>query len=126
MPHLNDRVSRRLSRVLALTPVVLLPLVAAPALAVPPEQWPEAEPVSALDFLMVLLLVPLALTIVIALFTYVPTFVKGGDRYTPGRSWRSENEWFGGPQAGLEAADRTDPKQIEDEKSDRGGASARW
>jgi hypothetical protein len=125
MPHLNDRVSRRLSRVLALTPVVLLPLVAAPALAVPPEQWPEAEPVSALDFLMVLLLVPLALTIVIALFTYVPTFVKG-DRYTPGRSWRSENEWFGGPQAGLEAADRTDPKQIEDEKSDRGGASARW
>lgn len=124
MPHLNDRVPRRLAHALALSPV-LLPLVAAPAFAVPPEQWPETEPVSMLDFLMVLVLIPLVLTVVIALLTYVPAFVKG-DRYTPGRSWRSENEWFGGPQAGLDAADRTDPKQIEDSKVDRGGASARW
>jgi hypothetical protein len=124
MPHLNDRVPRCLARALALTPV-LLPLAASPASAVPPEQWPETEPVSMLDFLMVLVLLPLGLTIVIALLTYVPAFIKG-DRYTPGRSWRSENEWFGGPQAGLDAADRTDPKEIEDSKADRGGASARW
>ena len=124
MPDLNARVVRRLARTLALTPLVLLPLAPGAASAVPPVGWPEAEPVSALEFLLVLLVIPLALFLLIALLASVPKMVRG-ERYTPGLAWRNENEWFGGPKDGLDAADRTDPKAISAD-ADRGGASARW
>ncbi len=122
MSDLNPRVVRRALRALVLTPVLLLPLVAAPALAAPPEAWPDSEPVSALDFLLVLVVIPLGLVLVIALLAYLPAMVKG-ERYQPGRSWRNENEWFGGPKDGLEAADKAEVPAAE---PDRGGASARW
>ncbi len=122
MSDLNARVVRRSVRALALTPV-LLPLVAAPALAAPPETWEQAEPVGALDFLLVLAIIPLALVLLITLLAYVPAMVRG-EKYTPGRSWRNENEWFGGPKDGLEAADRTEVAATGE--TDRGGASARW
>ena len=95
-----------------------------PALAAPPSTWPDPEPVSALDYLLVLLVIPLAVVLVIVVLAYVPAMVRGDRSYTPGRSWRNENEWFGGPKDGLEAADRTEvPAEPE---TDRGGASARW
>lgn len=120
----SPRSSRRLLRALALTPALLLPLVAAPALAAPPEAWPDADPVGALDFLLVLLLIPLGLALLIALLAYLPSMAKG-EKYTPGRSWRGESQWFGGPKDGLEAADKVD-LHAEGAETDRGGASARW
>lgn len=104
---------------------MLLPLVAVPALAAPPEAWPDTEPASAIGYLLVLLVIPLGLALLIALLASVPKLVRG-ERYTPGLSWRNETEWFGGPKDGVEAADRTDPKALEGESAERGGASARW
>jgi len=124
MSDLNARVVRRSARALALTPLVLLPVASGPAFAVAPESWPTPEPVGALEFLLVLLVLPLGLFLLITLLASVPSMVRG-ERYTPGLAWRNENAWFGGPKGGLEAADRTDPKAIEAD-SDRGGASARW
>jgi hypothetical protein len=121
MSDLNARVARRFLRALALTPAVLLPLVSAPALAVPPSTWPDPEPVGALEYLLVLLVIPLGLALLITVLTYVPAMVKG-EKYTPGRSWRNENEWFGGPKDGLEASDKAEVPS----DADRGGASARW
>lgn len=121
MPDLNARVVRRALRALAPTAVVLLTLVPAPALAAPPSTWPEPEPVSALDYLLVLLVIPLGLALLITVLAYVPVMVKG-ERYTPGRAWRNENEWFGGPSGGLEASDKAEVPA----DADRGGASARW
>lgn len=122
MSSLNARVVRRSLRALVLTPALLLPLVAAPALAAPPESWPDAEPVGALDFLLVLFVIPVGVALVIALLASVPSMARG-EKYTPGRAWRSENEWFGGPKDGLEAADRAELPATE---PDRGGASAHW
>jgi uncharacterized RDD family membrane protein YckC len=121
MSDLNARVARRSLRALALTPAVLLPLVSAPALAAPPSTWPDPEPVGALEYLLVLLVIPLGLALLITVLTYVPVMVKG-EKYTPGRSWRNENEWFGGPKDGLEASDKAEVPS----DADRGGASARW
>lgn len=122
-PDLNARVVRRSVRALVLAPAVALPLVAAPALAAPPETWPQPEPVGALEYLMVLLLIPLGLALLITLLVYVPSLARGGDRYKPGHAWRSESEWFGGPKDGLEGADRAEVSAAPEE---RGGASARW
>lgn len=99
----------------------LLPLVAAPALAVPPASWPDPEPVSALDYLLVLLVIPAGLALLITLLSYLPGMIRG-EGYTPGRAWRGESEWFGGPKDGLQAADKAEVPA----EGERGGASARW
>jgi hypothetical protein len=125
MSDLNASVLRRSLRALALIPAALLPLVAAPALAVPPEAWPDADPVGVFDWLLVLLIIPAGLVALIWILSYVPVMVRG-EKYTPGRAWRNENEWFGGPKDGLEAADRTEPAPAESAEAERGGASARW
>lgn len=129
MSEPSPRVVRRSLRALALSPLALsplaLPLVTGPAVAAPPEAWPDSEPVSALSFLLVLLVIPLGLFLLIALLASVPSMVRGA-RYHPGLAWRHGTEWFGGPRNGIEAADRKDPREIEGESADRGGASARW
>ena len=125
MSDLNARVVRRSLRALALIPAVALSLVSAPALAAPPESWPDTEAVGALDFLLVLLVIPVGLALLIALLAYVPAMARG-EKYTPGLAWRNENEWFGGPTEGLEAADKAEQPAVEGAEPDRGGASARW
>jgi hypothetical protein len=125
MSDLNARVVRRSVRALVLAPALALPLVSAPALAAPPEAWPDAEAVGALDFLLVLFVIPLGLALLIALLAYVPSMARG-EKYTPGLAWRNENEWFGGPTEGLEAADKAEQPAVEGTEADRGGASARW
>lgn len=125
MSQPSPRVVRHFLRALALTPLALLPLVAGSAVAAPPEAWPDSEPVSALSFLLVLLVIPLGLFLLITLLASVPSMVRGA-RYNPGLAWRHGAEWFGGPKDGVEAADRTDPRAIEGDSADRGGASARW
>jgi hypothetical protein len=123
----NDRVVRRAVRALALAPAALVVLSAAPVLAAPPEQWPAPEPVSTLQTLLVLVGIPVTLFVVISLLVYVPSMARG-QKYTPGLAWRSENEWFGGPRGGVEAADQKDAKALEGVAAgtDRGGSSARW
>jgi hypothetical protein len=122
MSDLNAGVVRRSLRALVLTPAVVLPMVAAPAFAAPPDTWPTGDEVGALDFLLVLFVIPLALALVISLLATVPTLIRG-EKYTPGHSWRNQNEWFGGPKDGLEAADK---ESTTESSGERGGASARW
>ena len=55
MTSLNTPAVRRLLRAVALTPVILVSL-AAPAMAAPPEAWPETEPPSTFSMLLVLVL----------------------------------------------------------------------
>ena len=126
MSVLQSRAVRRLTRAVALTPAALVLLASGPALATAPEQWAPADSVSVLEFLLVLVVIPLGLFLVISLLALVPSMAKG-QKYTPGHAWRNESEWFGGPRAGVEAVDKTEPPAIaEKDASDRGGASARW
>jgi hypothetical protein len=122
--HLNARVVRRAARAIALTPAILLVTATAPALATAPDQWPKDPPVDKLHALLVLGGIPLGLFVLITLLVYLPSMIRG-ERYQPGLAWRNEPEWFGGPSAGVAAADKTAPEQIEGDK-DRGGASANW
>ena len=106
----------------ALAAVVALPSVAG---ADTPAAWQEPPHASGLDFLLVLVLIPLGLALVITLLTLLPSMIH--DRgYEPGQSWRAEAEWFGGPGKGVEAADDLSPEQIESAESGRGGASGQW
>ena len=111
---------------LALTTAVVV-VVALPAVASAdtPRSWEKADHVSGLEFLTVLLLIPAGLAIVIALLALLPSIIR--DRgYEPGQAWRSEAEWFGGPQKGVDAADDLAPAQIEAAESGRGGTSGQW
>ena len=126
MTDLKAPAVRRFARAVALTPAILLCVSAAPAIAAPPEQWPQAEPVSTLHALLILVAIPLALFAIISLLVHVPSMARG-EEYTPGLAWHHENEWFGGPSGGVEAADKPDPKAVEAVKEGHtGGASARW
>lgn len=102
--------------------VVALPAVAS---ADTPADWAADPHVSGLDFLTVLVLIPLGLALVISLLTVLPSMIR--DRgYEPGQSWRAEPEWFGGPQKGVEATEKLSPEQIEAAESGRGGTSGQW
>lgn len=106
----------------ALVAVVGLPAVAS---ADTPAAWADDPHVSGLDFLLVLVLIPIGLALVISLLAALPSMIR--DRgYEPGQSWRAEAEWFGGPRKGVEAADDLSPQQIETAESGRGGTSGQW
>ena len=119
MSDLNVPVVRRFLRALVLAPAAL-PLVAAPALAAPPNSWPKPQPTGPMDFLLVLVIVPVGLALLISLLTVAPSMARG-DRHKSGG--RVENEWFGGPTQGVEATQETRATEAQGE---RGGASARW
>lgn len=116
---------RRAARVIALVPAVAVLAAGTPAFAAAPEQWDPVPDVSALHALLILLVIPLGLVLVISFLAVVPDLIRG-ERYEPGRPWRNQPEWFGGPQKGLEAADEAEPKAVEQGHEDRGGASANW
>jgi hypothetical protein len=118
-------VVRRVARALLLVPVLLVTSLAAPALAGEPSTWPEAPTVSGFDMLLVLVILPGAAFIFITLMVFVPSWARG-QKYQPGQAWRGESTWFGGPQDGVEAADRADARTAQEQDADRGGASARW
>ncbi len=106
----------------AVVAVVALPAVAS---ADAPRAWEKADHVSGLQFLTVLVLIPVGLGLVISLLALLPSII--GDRgYEPGQSWRAEAEWFGGPQKGVKATDDLAPEQIESAESGRGGTSGQW
>ena len=117
--------SRAAVRALALLPAALVTTLATPALAAPPNGWPEVEPVSPMSFLLVLVLIPAGLFVLISLLVAIPSMARGDSSYQPGLAWRNEPEWFGGPRDGLTKADER--TQVESgEPSQQGGASARW
>ena len=102
--------------------VIALPAVAS---ADTPEAWEKAPHVSGLEFLVVLVLIPLGLALVISLLTVLPSMIHDrGDE--PGQSGRAEAEWFGGPRKGVDAAEDLSPQQIESAESGRGGTSGQW
>ena len=114
--------------VLALSGAFSLVLGAAflvPAAADTPAEWETAPTVSPLDFLLVLVIIPLALAAVITLLALLPSLAH--DRgYEPGQAWRGESEWFGGPTKGVKTADEVTPDQVESSSKDSGGTSGRW
>jgi hypothetical protein len=106
----------------ALVAVVALPAVAS---ADTPAAWRDEPHVSGLEYLLVLVLIPVGLALVISLLASLPYMIR--DRgYEPGQSWRAEAEWFGGPRKGVEAAGDLSPQQIETAESGRGGTSGKW
>jgi hypothetical protein len=108
-----------------LVPAALLMTGTSAAVAAPPDTWQEADPVSPLSFLLVLLLIPAGLVLLISLLAALPSMMRKESGYTPGLTWRHEPEWFGGPRDGVEKADQVDPKALE-AAGERGGASGRW
>ena len=108
---------------LALTPAALLLASGGPALASAPGQWGPEPAVPPLDALLVYLLIPVGLFVLITLLVYIPSMARGA-KHQPGHAWRNEPEWFGGPRAGVEAADENQPSA--EQAEERGGASARW
>jgi hypothetical protein len=116
-----------LRRVLLALAAALVAVLALPAVAVAdtPADWATPPHVSGLEFLLVLVLIPLGTGLEISVLTILPSLIH--DRgYEPGQSWRAEAEWFGGPRKGVDAADDLSPKQIETAESGRGGTSGEW
>jgi len=105
-----------------LVALVVLPVT---AFADTPASQADAPEVSGLQFLIVLVLIPVALFLVIALLAALPSMISDKG-YEPGQSWRAEAEWFGGPRKGIDAADELSPVQIEAAETDRGGTSGQW
>jgi hypothetical protein len=124
--HDFARAVRRL--LLPLTGAASLVLGAAflvPAAADTPSEWETAPTVSSLDFLLVLVIIPLSLAALIAVLVVLPSLAH--DRgYEPGQAWRGESEWFGGPTKGVKTADEVTPDQVEASSKDSGGTSGRW
>lgn len=100
--------------------------LAGPASAAPPDQWAPIEPVSPLDFLMVLVIIPGALFLLITLLSSIGGMVRREHSYQPGLAWRNEPEWFGGPRDGLEKVDQLRQVEAGGDAPERGGASGRW
>ncbi len=132
MIHTPAQAARRATRTLLKFAVsgtlaaAVLVMTATPALADPPEQWNENEPVATLDALLIIGIIPIGLVLLITLLTYLPSMIRG-QRYEPGLAWRDEPEWFGGPRGGVEASKREGIEAgTTAEAGERGGASANW
>jgi hypothetical protein len=126
MTHqLRTRVVRPLLPVATACTLVLGGAALVPAAADTPQNWEKAPDVSALGFLLVLVIIPLGAAAVIALLAVLPSLASDKG-YRPGHSWRGESEWFGGPTKGVHAADELAPEQIEAGTQGSGGTSGRW
>ena len=104
----------------AVTTGLALGSVAGPAMAAAPSDWEEAVGVSTLDYLLLFIGFPLAITVVIFVLTYLPSMIRGRST-EPGVVFQEKSEWFGGPRKGLD-------EQSDDDSADTstGGAGARW
>jgi hypothetical protein len=128
---MNDRSPQQprhlLRRAVLAVAAALIALVATPAIAAAdtPAAWDKQPHVSGLQYLVVLVLIPGGLALLISLLAVLPSIISDSG-YAPGRSWRAEAEWFGGPQKGVGAADNLSPQQIEAAESGRGGTSGQW
>jgi hypothetical protein len=123
-PRRNRSLLRRAALVAfaAAVAVVALPAVAS---ADTPAAWDDDPHVSGLQWLLLLVVIPLGLALMIAVLVSLPSMLSHRG-YEPGQSWRAEPEWFGGPRKGVDAADDLSPQQIETAESGRGGTSGKW
>ena len=121
---ITHRFARTTARVFAglsaVTLGVVVPLLTQSALADTPAAWDDAPHVSAIHFLLVLLIIPGGIALLITLLVMLPSLIRGNS-YTPGETWVAEDEWFGGPRKGVEAADTA-----EQPGGERGGAGAEF
>lgn len=113
------RTSRAPLRGAAAGLAVALPLLTGAAFADDPATFVTAPHVSALDWLLVLLLIPGGIAIIIALLTLLPSMLGGDSRTSD--AWHGDDEWFGGPGKGVEAAAPTQP-----EGGSQGGAGGQY
>jgi hypothetical protein len=91
---MSHRFSRNVIRAsMALVAIGLL-AVGGAASADTPAQWPKDPRVTALDWSLVLVLIPLGIAAIITLLVMV---TNRGDAYQPGEAWQGKDEWFGGP-----------------------------
>ena len=95
-----------------------------------PATWPDPDPMSTLEALLIFVGIPLGLSLLIALLVMAPSVAKG-PRYRPGLAWWAQPEWFGGPAAeagdGHPALERgVAAPAVSGGDSDKGGASASW
>jgi len=107
---------RTATRVAAVALVASLVLVASPALADVPTGWPDPPDVATLDALTIYLFAPLALFVLIALLTVVPSWARG-ERTGSGKP---EDQWFGGRRGGPDELEAGSPERTS------GGASGSW
>jgi len=118
---MNSTIVRRVTQAGVVTLGLALGSLASPAFADAPTSWDNADNGSALDALLLLVGVPLAIIAVIALLTYLPSMV-GSQAGSKTLAFQESPEWFGGPRQGAEAAEQVQPEPT----SEKGGASARW
>ncbi|QIK65752.1 hypothetical protein G7072_04820 [Nocardioides sp. HDW12B] len=108
-----------LRRLAVLTTGLALGTAASPASAEPPTAWEQAEDPSTLEFLTVLVGIPLAIIAVLALLTYLPSMIRGQST-EPALVFRERSEWFGGPRK-TPAAD-----EVPADRQPVGGAGAQF
>lgn len=109
------RSSLRLSVPLAVMSSVVL---AAPAMADLPEAWETPESASFLDFLVLVLAIPVGVALVITLLAIAPALARG-EKLT-GHHGPVTDDWFGGPRGGKRELKASGSAQ------DAGGASGTW
>lgn len=101
---------------LVLTAAAAPLLAAAPAVAEVPEGWSDPDEVGALELLLLVAGLPIALALLIALAVYLPAMARG-ENVKPGA--QTEDQWFGGP--------RNSPAELENHDAGRtGGGSGSW
>ena len=91
------RTVRVLAPVLALLVTSLTGALSA-AYADAPDTWANNPPVSPLQVLLVIVIIPAGLFALITLLVYLPSMSRA-EKYQPGQAWRGEATWFGGPPA---------------------------
>jgi hypothetical protein len=96
-------------------------LTALPAAANVPEGWSEPDPVSGVQFLLVLILLPIGLLLLVGLVFLAPGFARG-EGFT-GRDAHADDQWFGGPDR--DARELTASSE-EERPAITGGAGGRW
>ena len=110
MPLRTSPTRRAVLRLAAvIVPASALVAVAVPASADTPNSWPDAEPMSTLDALLVFVGIPAGLFTLIALLVVAPSVARG-PRYRPGLTWLAHSEQFGAQselsiRSGAEAAE---------------------
>lgn len=95
-------------------------LLAGPASADTPADWPDTDPVDPMHVILLLVGVPVLLFVLIVAAVYLPALVRG-ESVKPGGADPVEDQWLGGP--------RREPSELaapDTEASAAGGAGARW
>jgi hypothetical protein len=119
---------RRATRVAVVLTGLGLGMLATPALALPPETWPDTSEDSGLLQFLLVVAAALAIIAVVSLLVLLPSMIRRQEAEQEG-AFSEEPEWFGGPRAGLAAIGEPQalpPAEPAAAASSRGGAGARW